>query len=229
DYQGDPAAVQATAEEIAYLCAAAGEYFATPVRAQDVVWSYSGVRPLVDDGASAAQAATRDYVLALDTPEGGAPLLSVFGGKITTYRKLAEAALAKLAPHLPLANGSWSDRAPMPGGDFAVDGTGALITELRARYRFVEPEHMARLVRAYGTRTRVLLGSATRATDLGRRFGADLTEAEVRYLMAEEWAQTAEDVLWRRSKLGLRLAPAEVRELEDFMAAARASIDAAAE
>ncbi|PWC45674.1 glycerol-3-phosphate dehydrogenase C-terminal domain-containing protein, partial [Azospirillum sp. TSO22-1] len=164
-----------------------------------------------------------------DAPEGGAPLLSVFGGKITTYRKLAEAAMTKLAPHLPLANGSWSSRAPLPGGDFAVDGTGALITELRARYRFIEPEHMARLVRAYGTRTRVLLGSATRVADLGRRFGGDLTEAEVRYLMAEEWAQTTEDVLWRRSKLGLRLTPAEVRDLEDFMAAARESIDEAAE
>ena len=229
DYQGDPAAVHATAAEIAYLCAAAGEYFATPIRPEDVVWSYSGVRPLVDDGASAAQAATRDYVLALDAPDGGAPLLSVFGGKITTYRKLAEAALAKLAAHLPLASGSWSSRAPLPGGDFPVEGTEALIAELRARYRFVGADHMARLVRAYGTRTRVLLGCATRAVDLGRRFGADLTEAEVRYLMAEEWAQTTEDVLWRRTKLGLRLAPAEVRDLDDFMAAARAQLDEAAE
>jgi len=221
--------VHATAAEIAYLCAAAGEYFATPIRPEDVVWSYSGVRPLVDDGASAAQAATRDYVLALDAPDGGAPLLSVFGGKITTYRKLAEAALAKLAAHLPLASGSWSSRAPLPGGDFPVEGTEALIAELRARYRFVGADHMARLVRAYGTRTRVLLGCATRAVDLGRRFGADLTEAEVRYLMAEEWAQTTEDVLWRRTKLGLRLAPAEVRDLDDFMAAARAQLDEAAE
>jgi len=218
DYQGDPAAVHATAKEIAYLCAAAGEYFATPIRPEDVVWSYSGVRPLVDDGASAAQAATRDYVLALDAPDGGAPLLSVFGGKITTYRKLAEAALAKLAPHLPMADGSWSSRAPLPGGDFPVEGTGALGAELRARYPFVAPEHMARLVRTYGTRAWDLLGSAAGPADLGRRFGADLTEAEVRYLMAEEWAQTAEDVLWRRTKLGLWLGTAEAAALDAWMA-----------
>uniref|UniRef100_UPI003D70FF8C glycerol-3-phosphate dehydrogenase C-terminal domain-containing protein n=1 Tax=Azospirillum sp. TaxID=34012 RepID=UPI003D70FF8C len=226
DYQGDPAAVQATAEEIAYLCAAAGEYFATPVRVQDVVWSYSGVRPLVDDGASAAQAATRDYVLALDVPEGGAPLLSVFGGKITTYRKLAEAALAKLSPFLPEAPAGWSSRAPLPGGDFPVDGVSALGAELRARYPFVAPEHMARLVRAYGTRAWDLLGDATGPADLGRRFGADLTEAEVRYLMAEEWAQTAEDVLWRRSKLGLRLGKAEADALGAWMAEARDGVRA---
>ncbi|PWC35317.1 glycerol-3-phosphate dehydrogenase C-terminal domain-containing protein, partial [Azospirillum sp. TSO22-1] len=153
-----------------------------------------------------------------DAPEGGAPLLSVFGGKITTYRKLAEAALAKLAPHLPLANGSWSSRVPLPGGDFPVDETGALIAELRARYPFVAPEHMARLVRTYGTRTWDLLGDAAGPVDLGRRFGGDLTEAEVRYLMAEEWAQTAEDVLWRRTKLGLRLGAAEADALDAWMA-----------
>ncbi|WP_448191279.1 glycerol-3-phosphate dehydrogenase [Azospirillum sp. sgz301742] len=222
DYKADPAGVRASPEDIAYLCAAASEYFAKPIRAEDVVWTYSGVRPLYDDGASAAQAATRDYVLALDAPAGAPPLLSVFGGKITTYRKLAEAALKKLAPHLPMAtDAGWSSRSPLPGGDFPVDGFDALVAELRARYPFVAPEHMRRLVRAYGTRTRVLLGKVASLADLGRSFGATLTEAEVRYLMEEEWAQTAEDVLWRRSKLGLRLNARQMQELNAYMADAR--------
>ena len=225
DYTADPAGVHASPEDIAYLCAAAREYFAKPIRAEDVVWTYSGVRPLYDDGASAAQAATRDYVLALDAPAGAPPLLSVFGGKITTYRKLAEAALKKLGPHLSVAaDASWSSRSPLPGGDFPVDGVKALVAELRARYPFVAPEHMTRLVRAYGTRTRVLLGGARSPADLGRSFGATLTEAEVRYLMEEEWALTAEDVLWRRSKLGLRLNPAQMRDLDAYMAEVRRSL-----
>ncbi|HYG91592.1 MAG TPA: glycerol-3-phosphate dehydrogenase, partial [Azospirillum sp.] len=234
DYGADPAGVHASPEEIAYLCQAASEYFAKPIREEDVAWTYSGVRPLYDDGAPAAQAATRDYVLALDAPEGAAPLLTVFGGKITTYRKLAEAALKKLSPHLPAAgegeDGRWSSRSPLPGGNFQVNGFQALVDELRTRYPFVEPEHMARLARAYGTRTWLLLGGASEPGDLGRVFGADLTEAEVGYLMREEWAQTAEDVLWRRSKLGLRLSAEQVRALDDFMAEARRTlVDASGE
>lgn len=221
DYRADPAGVHASAEEIAYLCKAASEYFAVPVREEDVVWTYSGVRPLYDDGASSAQSATRDYVLELDAPEGRAPLLTVFGGKITTYRRLAEAALGKLKSHLPqVDDDGWSSGMPLPGGDFPVDGFAALLGELRGRYPFVAPAHMARLARAYGTRTWDLLGDASGAADLGRVFGADLTEAEVRYLMREEWAQTAADVLWRRSKLGLRLSAEQARALDDFMAKA---------
>ncbi|HEY0836242.1 MAG TPA: glycerol-3-phosphate dehydrogenase [Azospirillum sp.] len=226
DYQGRPQAVHASAEEVAYLCAAASEYFARPVTPDDVVWTYSGVRPLYDDGATAAQAATRDYVLALDAPAGAAPLLSIFGGKITTYRRLADAALGKLAPHLPelAADGrGWSSAATLPGGDFPVDGAAALTADLRGRYPFVERDHMARLVRAYGTRARVVLDGARRREDLGRDFGATLTEAEVRYLMREEWAETAADVLWRRSKLGLRLSAEQARALDGYMAEVRAA------
>lgn len=221
DYEGDPAAVRASDAEIAYLCAAASEYFAKPVAPADVVWTYSGVRPLYDDGASSAQAATRDYVLAVDAPEGkGAALLSIFGGKITTYRRLADAAIAKLAPFLPklAANDpGWSSTKTLPGGDFPADGFDALVSELLARFPFVARDHMRRLVRAYGTRTRTILGTAARMEDLGRDFGATLTEAEVRYLMAQEWAETAEDVLWRRSKLGLRLSREQAQALDDFM------------
>ncbi|WP_348771497.1 glycerol-3-phosphate dehydrogenase [Azospirillum sp. SYSU D00513] len=229
DYQGDPAAVRASDEEVAYLCAAAGEYFAKPVRVEDVVWTYSGVRPLYDDGASQAQAATRDYVLALDAPAGQPPLLSVFGGKITTYRRLADHALAKLAPHLPAVAGGngWSSDATLPGGDFPMDGVDALVAELSGRYPFLPHRPLVRLVRAYGTRARDILGTAKRLEDLGRDFGQTLTEAEVRYLMREEWAQTAEDVLWRRSKLGLRLTEAEARALDDYMAEARRNLEAA--
>lgn len=221
DYQGDPADVRASEAEIAYLCAAAGEYFAKPVTPADVVWTYSGVRPLYDDGASTAQAATRDYVLALDAPgDGKAALLNIFGGKITTYRRLADAAIAKLAPFLPkLAPGAsdWSSAGTLPGGDFPVDGVAALVAELRGRAPFLTQPHLERLVRTYGTRARRILDNAARPEDLGRDFGATLTEAEVRYLMTEEWAETAEDVLWRRTKLGLRLDAAQAQVLDAFM------------
>lgn len=218
DYRGDPAEVHATEEEIAYLCAAASDYFRQPVRREDVVWTYSGVRPLYDDGASRAQEATRDYVLELDAESGGPALLSVFGGKITTYRRLAEAALDRLRDHLEAAKKpSWTGTAPLPGGDFPHDGYGALVTETLRRHPFLAPDHAARLVRAYGTRAERILDGARSAGDLGRVFGADLTEREVIYLMREEWALTAADVLWRRSKLGLRLTSGEAAELDAFM------------
>jgi len=220
DYVGDPADVKATPEEIAYLCRAASEYFARPVTESDIVWTYSGVRPLYDDGASAAQAATRDYVLVLDEA-GGAPLLSVFGGKITTYRRLAEHALEKLEPLLPPAvkdKRGWSGRTPLPGGDFPVQGFDALVGEIARTHPWIAAEHARRLVRAYGTRARDILKGATSLASLGRDFGATLTEAEVNHLMASEWARRAEDVLWRRSKLGLRLSKAEAADLDAYMA-----------
>jgi glycerol-3-phosphate dehydrogenase len=225
DYQGDPAAVTATAEETAYLCAAASANFAKPVTPEDIVWSWSGVRPLYDDGASEARAATRDYVLELDTAEGAAPLLSVFGGKITTYRRLAEAALEKLAPHLPVvgAGAGWTSTAPLPGGDFAVDGRAAVADTLIERYPFLTAPEAARLVRLYGTRAAAVLGDATARADLGHAFGAGLTEREVDHLVAEEWARTAADIVWRRTKLGLRLTPDEIAALDAHLAGAPAS------
>jgi glycerol-3-phosphate dehydrogenase len=222
DYAGDPGQAKASAAEIAYLCAAASEYFATTITPADVVWTYSGVRPLYDDGATAAQAATRDYVLELDAR--GAPLLSIFGGKITTYRRLAQHALEKLAPYLPATAGprpDWSGETPLPGGNFPVRGFETLVAELVRDYPWLEPVQCRRLARAYGTRARAILGSARTRQDLGRDFGGGLSEAEVLHLMREEWAEEAADIVWRRSKLGLRLSQEQMAALETFMAAHR--------
>jgi glycerol-3-phosphate dehydrogenase len=185
--------------EIAYLCAAASGYFRQPVRREDIVWTYSGLRPLYDDGASKAQEATRDYLLKLDAPEGQAPLLTIFGGKITTYRKLAEAALAEL--RLKPEKAGWTARAPLPGGDFAPDGFAALLAEFQRDFPLLPEALCTRLLRAYGIRAWRIF---TPDQDPGPAIGADLHAAELAYLRREEWAESAEDVLWRRSKLGLR-------------------------
>jgi glycerol-3-phosphate dehydrogenase len=220
DYTGDPADVRISAAEIDYLCHATAAYLRQPVTPSMVAWSYSGVRPLSDDGSSAPEQATRDYVLQLDAPPGAPALLSVFGGKLTTYRRLAESALTLLLPHLPPASGQaagWTGHAALPGGDFPVDGFDALVASMAVRFPFVPPPTLRRLVRAYGTRTTQLIGNRTCYADMGGIFGADLTEAELRYLMQAEWACTAQDVVWRRSKLGLRLTPAEIDAIDDAM------------
>lgn len=211
DYQGDPADVHATEEEIAYLIAAASEYFKTSLKREDVVWSYSGVRPLYDDGASKAQEATRDYVLKLDTSDGKAPLLSVFGGKITTYRRLAEAVLERLKTYFPasVSKAGWTADLPLPGGNFPATGFQILVDQMIADYPRFEREYLERLCRLYGTRAREILGSAKSINDLGQQFGGTLTGSEIDYLMREEWAQTADDILWRRTKLGLVLSEGE--------------------
>ena len=209
-----------TPEERDYLLAFANEYFKRRLTAEDVVWTYSGVRPLYDDGAKSATAATRDYVLTVDETLG-APVLNVFGGKITTYRRLAESALAKVGAHLPLGTGDWTAGVALPGGDFAVDGAAALAQGLCADYPFLTEAWARRLVRAYGTEARQILGRAETAADLGQEFGATLTEAEVRWLMTHEYARTAEDVLWRRSKLGLRLSADQAAALDAWMEVAR--------
>jgi glycerol-3-phosphate dehydrogenase len=220
DYHGDPAKVKASAEEIEYLCDSVSEYLAKPVKPEDVVWTYSGVRPLYDDGAGEAKAATRDYVFELDTP-GGAPLLSIFGGKITTHRRLAEEALERLAPYLHGAKApeGWTAKSPLPGGDFDVSAISALTAELMRGYPFLEAAHANRLAHAYGTTTGKILSNAESLADLGQSFGATLTESEVRYLIASEWARSAEDVVWRRTKLGLRLSAAEIAALDEWIAA----------
>ncbi len=221
DYHGDPAQARATSDEIAYLCAATNDYFAQAITPDDVVWAFSGVRALYDDGASEAKAATRDYVLDLDASVATAPLLSVFGGKITTYRRLAEAALKKLAPHLGSCGAPWTAGTPLPGGDFPVAGRAELARNLAARYDFLDARAAERLVSTYGVLATRVLGEARSRADLGRDFGADLSEAEVGYLMAREWARNAEDILWRRTKLGLRMSAAEAAELDAFMAQTR--------
>ena len=218
DHAGTPSQAECTPEERDYLLAFASRFFARPVTGADVVWTYSGVRPLYDDGASSATQATRDYVLRLDA--AGPPLLNVFGGKITTYRRLAESALARLAPYFPAATGAWTARVPLPGGDFPHDGFEALVARLAAAYPFLAPGHARRLARAYGTEAFALLGAAGAMADLGRDFGATLTEAEVRWLVAREYARTAEDIVWRRTKLGLRMTAAEIAALDDWLASA---------
>lgn len=216
DHQGTPGDPHCTDEERDYLCTFASQYFAKPVTAADVVWTYSGVRPLYNDGAKSATAATRDYVLSLD--ENGPPLLNVFGGKITTYRRLAEGALEKLSPYFPQAKAAWTARVPLPGGDFPVGDVGRLTTELRQAHPFLTAYWAARLIRAYGVEASVLLNGAQSAADLGIDFGETLTEAEVRWLMAHEFAKAAADIVWRRTKLGLRMGSAQIAALDEYMA-----------
>jgi glycerol-3-phosphate dehydrogenase len=216
-FAGDPSVVLPSGEEIDYLCNVANEYFRTQIGAADVVWAYAGVRALYDDGARKPQDVGRDYTLILDERFGEAPLLTVYGGKITTYRRLAEEALARLSHFFPRSR-PWTAASHLPGGDFVYDGVDTLVERTQRTWPFLTADHARRLVRAYGTRVDRVLGKAAKADDLGTRFGADLTAAEVRYLMTKEWAQTADDVLWRRSKLGLRLTAAEITGLEQFMA-----------
>jgi glycerol-3-phosphate dehydrogenase len=201
-----------------YLIAFANQYFKRQLSAEDVVWTYSGVRPLYNDGASSATAATRDYTLKVDD-HGGAPLLNIFGGKITTYRRLAESAMDKIAPYFPGLPPKWTAGVALPGGGFAHDGVPALIGELQARYPFLTPFWAKRLVRAYGTEARQVLGDAETKADLGEDFGATLTAREVIWLMTHEYARCAEDVIWRRNKLGLRLDAAQVARLDAWMQA----------
>jgi glycerol-3-phosphate dehydrogenase len=227
DHQAAPKDAHCTDEERDYLLAFASRYFARPVTRDDVVWTYSGVRPLYNDGAKSATAATRDYVLSLD--QTGAPLLNVFGGKITTYRRLAESALAKLVPFFPAARPAWTARVALPGGDFPHDGVPALKASLKARYPFLTDYWAARLIRAYGTEAFAVLGEATTAAALGQDFGATLTEAEVRWLMTREYAVTAADVVWRRTKLGLRLTADQIAALDRFMTDSARAISPAAE
>ncbi len=218
-----------TPEEERYLIDFINEYLANPISDADVVWTFSGVRPLYDDGASSATAATRDYVLELETSRG-APALNVYGGKITTYRRLAESALDKIKTVFPDLPTSWTAGVALPGGDFPVSGVASLIETLRIEFPFLTERWAARLVRAYGTDARDMLAQAKTADDLGEDFGATLTEREVLWLMHHEYAQNAEDVLWRRSKLGLRITKSQVDRLDAWMKKTLQSVqDTAAE
>lgn len=218
DYDGDPKSVAISEEETVYLIDAAAEYFKEPIHRDDIVWTYSGVRPLYDDGASMAQEATRDYVLKTEGSETEPKLINIFGGKITTYRRLAESMLEKIEEAIGSKGPVWTAGVKLPGGDFEVDGFDALVASLIADYPFLAAEHAWRLVRLYGTRARTLLGGANSLDDLGQNFGSDLTEAEVKYLMQYEWATTGEDVLWRRTKRGLSIQDkTQISKLEAFM------------
>ena len=218
-YEGDPAAVAIDADETSYLLAVAHRYFAKPVTQADIVWTYSGVRPLYDDAAENASAVTRDYVLDLDAGGDKAPILSVFGGKITTFRKLAEHALEKLQPFMPGLAKPWTQGATLPGGDMAGADFELFLKGFAARHGFLAPEVARRLARAYGTLADGMLGDARQMSDLGQDFGYGLTMREIDYLRNHEWARTADDILWRRSKLGLRLPAAAQSALAAAMQA----------
>lgn len=218
DYDGDPKSVAITDEETDYLLKAATEYFSEPIHRDDIVWTYSGVRPLYDDGASKAQEATRDYVLKSEGAENEPKLINIFGGKITTYRRLAESMLEKIGDAIGTKGKPWTQNTTLPGGDFEVTSFESELAQLQTDYSFLEPDHAWRLFRLYGTKSRNILGEATKLDDLGQNFGADLTAAEVRYLINNEWARNSQDVLWRRTKRGLVIQDkADIARLDKFM------------
>ncbi|WP_041864975.1 glycerol-3-phosphate dehydrogenase [Sphingomonas sp. MM-1] len=214
---GDPAAARIEAEEVAYLCEGVNRWFAKGIGPADVIWRYSGVRPLYDDGSASASAVTRDYVLKLGMAEGP-QLLSVFGGKLTTYRRLAEHALEKLAPFLPMRRGAWTDGEALPGGDLPDGDFAAFVAEARRRWPFLPPETAERMAGAYGTRMAMILGDARSLDDLGEAFGGGLSESELAYLIDHEFARTAEDIAWRRSKLGLRMTEGDIARIAGRLA-----------
>jgi glycerol-3-phosphate dehydrogenase len=209
-FSGDPAAAQIEPAEIGYLCRAVGRWFRDPPTPADVVWSFAGVRPLYDDRAGTAAAVTRDYVFDLDT--AGPPALSIFGGKLTTHRRLAEHALAKLAPHLPDMGAPWTAGSILPGGKLPPGGQSAIAIRLVANHPTLSPAVAARLAAAYGSEAAEML-----AGGVGREIAPGLFEAELRWLVECEWACTADDVLWRRTKLGLRMTPQEMRAVENYL------------
>ncbi len=225
DFQGDLDQVAISADEINYLCELANRYFTRPISPADVVWSYSGVRPLVQDSASKAAAATRDFRLEHDTD--GAPLLSVFGGKITTFRKLAEEAVDWIAPALGNATPTWTAQACLPGGDLFGEHPskrGVLefddwVAALQRRFAWLPAPLALRYARAYGTRVDTLLAGCASLAELGQEIVPQLYEAEARYLMQHEWALSAADMLWRRSKLGLHLPADSAARLDAWIAA----------
>ena len=227
DYHGDVNKVAIDQDEIAYLCDLSSRYFRKPITPADVVWTYSGVRPLVEDEASSASAVTRDYRLDLDSH--GAPLLSVFGGKITTFRKLAEEAVDMIAPALPTRGDAWTANACLPGGDLfgskpqnrSVLDFDVYVRGLQQKYSWLPASVVARYARAYGTRVDALLAGRNRLGDMGEEIATGLYAAEVEYLMQHEWAVTAADILWRRSKLGLHLPRETEQQLDAWLESRR--------
>jgi len=217
DYSGDPSDVSISSQELDYLCEISSEYFKKPVTRNQVVWAYSGVRPLFDDGASEAQEATRDYVLTLEQPESSPPLLNVFGGKLTTYRRLAEEALEHISDAIGRKGVPWTAGSTLPGGDFGIDEFESEVSRLSSDYPFLARRQARRLLRLYGSCVWKLLGDAKSVADLGENFGPELTACEVDYLVAEEWAQSSSDILWRRTKNGLRMDERDLRSLEKYL------------
>ena len=199
--------------EVAYLCRAVNRYLARPAQARDVVWRYAGVRPLYDDGSSDPSAVTRDYTLRVDDESGAAPVLSVFGGKITTYRRLAEQAMQRLAPYFPGLKPAWTGRTPLPGSDFGSAARVEARDAFFARYPKIAEATLRGIFRRHGTNADAVVGDG----DLGESYGAGLTERELRYFVEHEWAQSSEDVLWRRTKAGLLMSDSQRRRVAEVL------------
>ncbi|NYF31103.1 glycerol-3-phosphate dehydrogenase [Sphingopyxis sp. JAI108] len=215
DHDGPASEAQASADEIAYLCEGASLYFRIPVTPADVVWTYSGVRPLIEDGSGRPEAATRGYRIDLDMAEG-APLLTIYGGKITSYRHVAEEVVDDLVDHVTaLSRKRWTAKAPLPGGNFPTNGAGALKADYKLAYPFLSTATVDRIAKAYGTDAREWLAGAADWDDLGGEIAHGLSVAEIRWMVTREWARTTDDILWRRSKLGLHFTPGEVARLAE--------------
>ena len=217
DFEGDPDNAEITKDEIEYLCKSASEYFTKTITPDHVIWQFSGVRPLYDDDASKAQEATRDYILRVDRQSTGCGLINIFGGKITTYRRLSEAVLEKVEALLGPNKQAWTKDSHLPGGDFPTGTTDKLAADLKQKFPFLERSHSIRLATLYGNLANDSLKNAKTLDDLGHCFGANLYAAEVDYLMAQEFAITAEDILYRRTKLGLLLNEGQKDILNTYM------------
>lgn len=216
EYHGDPDKVKISEEETQYILGVANQHFKKQLTPADIVWSYSGVRPLLEDESSDPSAVTRDYTLHLDDEDNKAPLLSIFGGKITTYRKLALSAMKHLAPYFPSMGEAWTHSKALPGGDLSMS-LDAFTLQIQKRYPFLTAHMARRFTMAYGTLTNTLLNKVTSQEGLGKHFGGELYQAEVDYLIEHEWAHTAEDILWRRTKLGLEFTPEQTTSLESYL------------
>ncbi|SKA51831.1 glycerol-3-phosphate dehydrogenase [Enterovibrio nigricans] len=217
EFHGDPRKVDIEDKEIAYVLDVYNQHFKKPLNKDDIVWTFSGVRPLCDDESSSPQAITRDYTLVLDAEADSAPLLSVFGGKLTTYRKLAQAAVSQLAPFFPDCGEAWTATQALPGGE-DISSYKDVAHALHIQFPWMDDFMVNRLATTYGNRAWVWLGDVVEEADLGKRFGVSLSQREIDYLTTAEYAQTAEDILWRRTKLGLYLSADEQSEVTDYLA-----------
>ena len=220
EYKGDPSEVKISDEEINYILNVANDHFKKNLSPDDVIWHYSGVRPLLEDESNDPSAVTRDYTLHLEDDNSQAPLLSIFGGKITTYRKLALSAMTKLTPYFDQLGPAWTHSKPLPGGNLNMS-LDAFTLSLQQSYPFIGAHLAKRLANSYGDRSHLILQDKTSLEDLGQHFGADLYQAEVDYLLQQEWAFTGDDILWRRSKLGLEFSAEQVAQLNDYVKTAK--------
>ncbi|MBJ7556713.1 glycerol-3-phosphate dehydrogenase [Marinomonas spartinae] len=216
EYKGDPDKVAISAEETSYILSVANDHFKKQLTPDDIVWSYSGVRPLLEDESDNPSAVTRDYTLHLEDEESKAPLLSIFGGKITTYRQLALSAMRKLTPYFDNMGAPWTHSKPLPGGDLGMP-LDAFGIQLQRQYPFISAHNAQRFANSYGTLTHLMLEKVSNEAELGHCFGNELYQVEVDYLIKHEWAHSAEDILWRRTKLGLEMSQNEVKALQEYI------------